>query len=262
MPGSVIAIATTAGALADRRVVPSIAAPWFASSPVIAATRASSSSLEITVTVNAWLRRDKGLHTIAPLSRQELGGVSPSSLTPGRKWPSRARFGLARRLLISGSMIRLSLSVAALATLVACTDALPYMEIYEGSTTGNTTNVVVPGTATFPQTVMLRIEGRRVEGGYDVNDPLARAELALVEGSACRITVPLSCMGGICFAELELTGAGLCQVRATGVTRDGIAIDQCWYRGTWEHDPADAAFALEVQEAAEAAHASCLDSAP
>lgn len=169
-------------------------------------------------------------------------------------------------------MIRLSLSAAALVSLVACTDAAPYMQISDApgavaldrdplrdwSTMGGTTSVVAPGTAAFPQTVTIRIEGRRADGGYDVNDPLSGADLALVEGSACRITVPLSCMGGICFAELALTGQGLCQVRATGVTRDGIAVDDCWYRGTWEGDPADTALALQVQEAAEAAHASCL----
>lgn len=173
-------------------------------------------------------------------------------------------------------MLRLSLSAAALVSLVACTDALPYMQISDApgvvalerdperdwSTMGGTTTVVAPGTMTFPQTVTLRIEGRRADDGYDVNDPLSRAELAVVEGSACRITVPLSCMGGICFAELELSGPGLCQARATGVTRDGVAIDDCWYRGTWEADPADTAFVVQAQEAAEAAHASCLASAP
>ncbi|HUQ01222.1 MAG TPA: hypothetical protein VM261_01950 [Kofleriaceae bacterium] len=172
-------------------------------------------------------------------------------------------------------MIRLSfaaLTFASLASLVACTDATPYMQISDApgavalerdplrdwSTMGGTTSVHAPGTATFPQNVTLRIEGRRADGGYDVNDPLTRAELGLVEGSACRISVPLSCMGGICFAELELTGPGLCQVRATGVTRDGLAVDDCWYRGTWEGDPADTAFAMQVQESAEAAHTSCL----
>ena len=173
-------------------------------------------------------------------------------------------------------MIRLSLAALTCTSLIACTDAMPYMQISDApgavalerdpirdwSTLGGTTSVVAPGTATFPQTVTLRIEGRRPDAGYDVNDPLASAELALVAGSACRITVPLSCMGGICFAEVELTGQGLCQVRATGVTRDGIAIDDCWYRGTWEGDPADTAFTLQVQEAAENAHASCLASAP
>jgi hypothetical protein len=166
-------------------------------------------------------------------------------------------------------MIRLSVSLVAL---VACTDGMPYMQISDApgavalerdplrdwSTMGGTTAVLAPGTATFPQHVTLRIEGRRADGGYDVNDPLSRAELALVEGSACRISVPMSCIGGICFAELELPGPGLCQVRAIGLTRDGIAIDDCWYRGTWEGDPADTAFAMQVQESAEAAHASCL----
>lgn len=174
-------------------------------------------------------------------------------------------------------MVRLSFTavmVAGLGGLVGCADPLPYMQISDApgavalerdpnrdwSTAGGTTSVLAPGTATFPQTVSLRIEGRRADQGHGVNDPLARAALTLVEGSACRVTVPLACMGGICFAELELTGQGLCQVRANGVTRDGLAIHDCWYRGTWESDPADAAFALEVQEAADAAHASCLAS--
>jgi hypothetical protein len=163
-------------------------------------------------------------------------------------------------------MIRRSasaLTLVSLVTLVACTEAPPYMRISDAddwSATGGTTSVVAPGTAAFPQAVTLRIEARRSDEGYDVNDPLASAALAVIDGSACRVAVPLSCTGGICFATLELSGPGLCQVRASGVTRDGIALDDCWYRGTWEADIADTAFALQVHEAAEAAHASCLAS--
>ena len=76
-------------------------------------------------------------------------------------------------------MIRLSLSAAVLVSLVACTDALPYMQISDApgavalerdperdwSTAGGTTTVVAPGTVTFPQIVTLRIEGRRDGGG-------------------------------------------------------------------------------------------------
>jgi hypothetical protein len=165
-----------------------------------------------------------------------------------------------------------AVALVALASLAACTDPAPYMQISDApgsialerdpirdwSTEGGTTSILTPGTATFPQTVALRIEGRHTDGGYDTNDPLSRATLALVDGSACRVSVDLTCMGGICFAEIELTGQGLCQVRATGVTRDGVAVVDCWYRGTWEADPADTRFALQVQQAAEDAHASCL----
>ena len=176
-------------------------------------------------------------------------------------------------------MVRLRLLAVpafALAFTAACTDPAPYMQISDApgaialerdpirdwSTAGGTTSILAPGTATFPQTVALRIEGRHADGGYDTNDPLSRATLELVDGSACRVSVDLTCMGGICFAELELTGQGLCQVRATGVTSEGVRVDDCWYRGTWEADPADTAFALQVQQAAEDAHASCLASDP
>jgi hypothetical protein len=171
-------------------------------------------------------------------------------------------------------MIRLSLAAVLATSLVACADDMPYMQISDApgavalargpirdwSTAGGTTSIVAPGTATFPQTITIRVESRRPDAGHDVNDPLASAELALVAGSACRVSAPLACAGGICFAELELAGPGLCQVRATGVTRDGIAVDDCWYRGTWEAEPSDTAFASQVQEAAETAHAGCLAS--
>jgi hypothetical protein len=66
-------------------------------------------------------------------------------------------------------------------------------------------------------------------------------------------------MGGICFAELELTQAGLCLVRATGTTRDGIAVDTCWYRGTWEEDAADPTFPARMDEMTNHAYGACLD---
>lgn len=126
------------------------------------------------------------------------------------------------------------------------------------STDAGTTSIVSPGSASSPQLVTLRIEGRSGDGGYVVNDPLASAAIGVIDGSACRVTAPLSCRGGICFVELELSGSGLCLVRASGTTRDGAAVDSCWYRGTWEGDVADAGFAARMQEASEAAHAACL----
>ncbi len=169
-------------------------------------------------------------------------------------------------------MLRLSLATLLGTSVMACTDASPYMQISEApgaialerdpvrdwSTAGGLTSVVAPGSGAFPETVSLRVEGRRPDEGYETNDPLRSADVELIAGSACRISNPLTCMGGICFVELELSGLGLCQVRATAVTHDGLAIGDCWYRGTWEGDPADASFVTRMQDAAEAAHASCL----
>jgi hypothetical protein len=149
----------------------------------------------------------------------------------------------------------------AFASLAACTDAAPYMTISDASgtiaatrddaaawSTGNTSQFVPPGTLALPEIVTLRIEGRHASGDYEVNDPLSGASVEIVEGSACRVTAPLECAGGVCFVELELTQTGLCMVRGAGVTRDGIEVATCWFRGTWEDDGADPQFAARMEE--------------
>lgn len=164
--------------------------------------------------------------------------------------------------------------LAAAAVLAACTDATPYMAISDApgaislqrdpvadwSMSGGATGFFAAGDATFPQLVTLRVEARRADDDYETNDPLSAATLAVVEGSACRLTAALTCMGGICFAEVELTQAGLCVVRADGATRDDTPVESCWFRGTWQQDPVDPTFADRMTEMANRAYEACLAS--
>lgn len=194
-----------------------------------------------------------------------------------RKWPSSAGSEAGPRVALVPVMRCLAFtSIAALlaTSLVACTDGDPYLAISDApgpitlerdplldwSSSGGTLGFYPPGTATLPELFTLRLEGRHVEGGdYEVNDPLRTGTLEVVEGSACRLSAPLSCRGGICFAELELTQFGLCMVRAGGLTDEGSQLETCWYYGTWEQDPADPTFEDRMGAMTESAFEACLD---
>lgn len=162
--------------------------------------------------------------------------------------------------------------LTAAATLTACTDPSPYMAIADApgaidesrdeadwNISMGSSGFYPAGTLTLPALVTLRVEGRLPEDGHEVNDPLAEATLEVVEGSACRLTAPLACSGGICFAEVELTQEGLCLVRARGATAGGARVDTCWYRGSWEQDEADAGFMARMDAMTQDALDACLE---
>lgn len=191
-----------------------------------------------------------------------------------RKWPIQAGGAAGPAVALSPDMrcIASFTLLTAAATLTACTDPSPYMAISdapgaidESRETGEwninlgSSGYYPAGTLTLPALVTLRVEGRKVEGEHDVNDPLAEVTLAVVDGSACRLTAPLACSGGICFAEVELTQQGLCLVRASGATADGARVDTCWFRGTWEQDAADPGFMARMDAMTEDAVDACLD---
>lgn len=135
----------------------------------------------------------------------------------------------------------------------ACTDGLIFeiadstqtledvmMPGFDGwSITGGSLSLSQTGSHHYPAPMALRMRVYE-RCGHDDGDKcerdLADASVKVAAGSPCRVTIPMSCEGPLCFGEVEVTGLGNCLVQATATTADGHTESACWYKAQYEAD--------------------------
>lgn len=110
---------------------------------------------------------------------------------------------------------------------------------HEWSQSAGSVGLYPPGTLTFPQAHVLKLELVRLMDTAEREEAIAFGSVEVVDGSSCRLTRAARCIGTACVAELEIMRAGTCMVRARTATPDGEERDLCWYRAVFEQDPAD-----------------------
>lgn len=175
--------------------------------------------------------------------------------------PLRARLGLL-------------LAAALLATGAAgCTDDGPWLSVrdadgpvdqpresWDWSRGEGGAGVARPGSVSFPLVFSIRLEGEEPQGDDTGPAPVHGGSLEIIDGSSCRLRVPLRCAGGACEAELELTSEGICLVRARAVSVDGDALGACWYRSLLVDDGSGVEAQLDaLGEASMAMQEACED---
>jgi hypothetical protein len=175
--------------------------------------------------------------------------------------PRRARLGLllAAALLATGA--------------TGCTDDGPWLSVrdadgpvdqpresWDWSTSTGGAAVAPPGSVSFPHVFSVRLEGEEPQGDGTGPAPVHGGSLEIIDGSSCRMRVPLRCAGGACEAELELTTEGICLVRARATSADGDALGACWYRALVTDDGSGVEAQLDaLSRAADAMQAACED---